>query len=45
MVLRFWNNEIFNNLEGVLDKIRIYCFEHPPLIPLPSGEGKGKTRH
>ncbi len=39
-VLRFWNNEIFTNIEGVLEVIRINCLNHPPLHPLPSREGK-----
>ena len=39
-VLRFWNNEVLENMEGVLEKIRINCLGHPPLDPLPSREGK-----
>jgi very-short-patch-repair endonuclease len=27
MVLRFWNNEVLENLEGVLEKIRRVCEE------------------
>ena len=38
-VLRFWNNEIFTNIEGVLEVIRTKCLNHPPLHPLPSREG------
>ena len=45
MVLRFWNNEVMKNIEGVLEKIRMHCFKHPPLNPLPSREGKDNTRH
>jgi hypothetical protein len=37
-VLRFWNNEVLANTEGVLEVIRD-CLNHPPLI-LPSREGK-----
>ena len=39
-VLRFWNNEVFTNMEGVLEVIRDNCKSHPPLNPLPSSEGK-----
>jgi len=38
-VLRFWNNEVLENMEGVLEKIRSHCLGHPPLDPLPSREG------
>ena len=38
-VLRFWNNEVLTNTEGVLEVIR-GCLNHPPLYPLPSREGK-----
>lgn len=41
-VLRFWNNEIMNNLEGVLETI-MAAVTLPPLSPNPSparGEGK-----
>jgi very-short-patch-repair endonuclease len=39
-VLWFWNNEILQNIEGVLEVIKDYCLFHPPLNPLPSREGK-----
>lgn len=39
-VLRFWNNEVLQNLEGVLEVIRENCLNRPPLDPLPSREGK-----
>jgi very-short-patch-repair endonuclease len=39
-VLRFWNNEVLTNIEGVLEMIRKNCLKHPPLNPLPSREGK-----
>jgi very-short-patch-repair endonuclease len=41
-VLRFWNNEVFQNITGVLEVIRENCLSHPPLNPLPSREGKKK---
>jgi very-short-patch-repair endonuclease len=28
-VLRFWNNEILTNIEGVLEVIRAQCLNHP----------------
>jgi very-short-patch-repair endonuclease len=30
-VLRFWNNEVLGNIEGVLEVIREDCLRHPPL--------------
>lgn len=39
-VLRFWNNEVFTNIEGVLEVIRTNCLNHPPPHPLPSREGE-----
>ncbi len=39
-VLRFWNNEVLTNTEGVLEVIRANCLSHPPLNPLPSREGR-----
>ncbi len=38
-VLRFWDNEVFMNTRGVLEFIKAYLQEHPPLDPLPSREG------
>jgi very-short-patch-repair endonuclease len=38
-VLRFWDNEVLANIEGVLEVIRD-CLNHPPLSPLPSREGQ-----
>ena len=38
-VLRFWNNEVLANIEGVLEVIR-KCLNHPPLSPLPSKGGE-----
>ena len=39
-VLRFWNNEVLQNLEGVLETIRVYCLRHPPLTPPINGGEK-----
>jgi len=39
-ILRFWNNEVLANMEGVLETIRENCKSHPPLNPLPSMEGE-----
>ncbi len=39
-VLRFWNNEILTNIEGVLEVISDNCKFRPPLNPLPSRAGK-----
>ena len=36
-VIRFWNNEVFENTEGVLDVIYRALLPHPS--PLPEGEG------
>lgn len=32
-VLRFWNNDIFTNINGILEVIRDNCLNHPPLTP------------
>jgi very-short-patch-repair endonuclease len=39
-VLRFWNNEVLQNTNEVLEIIRENCLSRPPLNPLPSREGK-----
>ena len=40
-VLRFWNNEVLQQIEGILEQIRIAVLQSPsPLSPLPHvGEG------
>jgi very-short-patch-repair endonuclease len=38
-VLRFWNQEVLGNLEGVLVMVWNAC-NHPPPSPLPSREGE-----
>src|SRR3989304_1627740 len=37
-VLRFWNHEVFENVEGVLEVIKKNLLPPPPLHPLPPGE-------
>jgi very-short-patch-repair endonuclease len=39
-VLRYWNNEVLNNLDAVLDAIWKACFEipHPASPPSPAGK-------
>jgi very-short-patch-repair endonuclease len=39
-VLRFWDNEVLTNTQGVLEVISRHCLNHPPLNPLPSREGR-----
>jgi len=41
-VLRFWNNDVLQNTEAVLEKLWNRLMEHSPspLPPLPGGEGK-----
>ncbi len=47
-VLRFWNNEVLRNTEGVMETIMRHMSilpEPSPLIPLPEGRGKeGEAR-
>ncbi|MFQ6003741.1 MAG: DUF559 domain-containing protein, partial [Candidatus Zixiibacteriota bacterium] len=38
-VLRFWNNEVLMNIEGVFQVIRKNCLDHPPLAPPIKGGG------
>jgi very-short-patch-repair endonuclease len=40
-VLRFWNNEVFENLEGVLEVIRKACLSASSPSPGPSRQGRG----
>jgi very-short-patch-repair endonuclease len=39
-ILRFWDNEVLTNTQGVLEVISKHCLNHPPLNPLPSREGR-----
>jgi very-short-patch-repair endonuclease len=32
-VLRFWNNDVMNNIAGVLNVVNDYCCNCPPLTP------------
>ena len=41
-VIRFWNNEIFGNIEGVIETIALALTECPP--PAPSRAREGKSR-
>lgn len=34
-VLRFWNNDVLQNIDGVLAVIRENCLSHPSLTPPP----------
>lgn len=40
IILRFWNNEVLQNAEGVLEVIRKKCVNHPPLAPPVKGGEK-----
>ena len=41
VVLRFWNNDVIENIEGVLEVVREWCLRGtpPPPNPLPQGVG------
>ncbi len=41
-VIRFWNNDVFENLEGVLLTIANALAVGPPLSPLPQAGGEIK---
>jgi very-short-patch-repair endonuclease len=38
-VIRFWNNDVLENLEGVVQIIRTALHDHPPPYPPPQGGG------
>ncbi|MFH1856656.1 MAG: DUF559 domain-containing protein [Candidatus Omnitrophota bacterium] len=45
-VLRFWDNEVLNNVEGVLEVIReklLFYYSTPHPNPLPQGERENKV--
>jgi very-short-patch-repair endonuclease len=39
-VLRFWNNDVLKNIDGVIQVISENCSNHPPLTPPIDGGGK-----
>jgi very-short-patch-repair endonuclease len=41
-LIRFWDNEVNENIEGVLEKIVLVATETPPPRPSPSEEGEGE---
>jgi very-short-patch-repair endonuclease len=47
-VLRFWNNDVIENIDGVMETIRLRCLCHPPLAPPVKGgefcEEEGEVR-
>lgn len=44
-VLRFWDNEVLTNIEGVLEVLRDSCLNHPPLNPSHQGRGNNCSSH
>lgn len=42
IVLRFWNNEVLTNIEGVLEAIRMQCVRQHNRPPLPNHSHKGR---
>jgi len=43
-VIRYWNNEVADNIEGVLESIVRAALKTPPPQPSPSEEGEGQER-
>ena len=43
-VLRFWNNDVLNNMEGILETIRLALLESPSPYPSPAS-GRGDDTH
>ncbi|WP_367619008.1 hypothetical protein [Pelotalea chapellei] len=41
---RFWNNEVFENIEGVLELIRLHCLKATSPPPAPSFRPCGSAR-
>ena len=39
-ILRFWNNDVLNNIEGVLEKIFIDLNEDTPILTFPPQGGR-----
>jgi very-short-patch-repair endonuclease len=44
-VLRFWNNDVLSNIEGVLTEIRNASATTPTPDPSPQGGGEKKRQH
>ncbi len=44
IILRFWNNDIFSNLEGVLERISDIIARAPPSLTLPRKGGGDRQR-
>jgi len=42
-VLRFWNNQVLGEIEGVVERIAEVLLATPPPSPLPQGEGEPRT--
>ncbi|QXE90253.1 endonuclease domain-containing protein [Geomonas subterranea] len=42
-VLRFWDHEIFENMEGVLEAIRTHCLKQLPTPPDPPTPSRGEV--
>lgn len=42
IVLRFWNNEVLTNIEGVLEAILVQCVRQHNRPPLPNHSRKGR---
>jgi very-short-patch-repair endonuclease len=43
IVMRFWNNDVFENLDGVLAVIRQKCLSRTLPSPCPSRQGRGSS--
>jgi very-short-patch-repair endonuclease len=43
IIMRFWNYDVFENLDGVLAVIRQRCLTRPAPSPGPSRQGRGSS--
>ena len=43
VIMRFWNNDVFENLDGVLAVIRQKCLSRTSPSPCPSRRGRGSS--
>ena len=45
-ILRFWNHDVLQNIEGVLEVIRLNCIQRGTASPspIPSHQGRGDER-